>query len=591
MDQGQQRSSVKDASRRDSELTNAPRSQICINPIPVAVEILEDSDVNTDSGAEGRLKFEDVDREYKDDVRAAEANLQAILKMMYIPDLEMTPWEHFGMKQSCLAGVGLLSRLRHRKISCTDIRDHMENLACLVDLISQYHPRSSGYVAYLLANMCQALGKFAELLEDFSLKRVTDWTKISNHYVDLYRQTVARPKTPEIYPSVRLFNDPRLIALGEFTSTHCAKVGPNDVVIKVAFRKKRPIYRKRISHNRKLILNTTQMGCMVRHPLFARVYSAFSTDLAYLSVMEYHCGLDLDKLVATSQALPSMFAMLVVAQLCVAIEYLHYVGFIHRNIKPSNILISPMCRIKIIDCSAARVCSGIFSARFLSGFRRRTSSEFSDHESEGDLSFLAPEVIRKAAYGRAVDWWSVGVTAYQIRFGKLPFRGNTENEQKARILKGEVTFQSDPRDKQFLEYTDFVRLTLKKNPKTRMCSRGYDEYKKHELFRTLSWRNIETRTEFLSFPPISTLLEGGEVPTKTVPQDFTPDSTIITNFLNLKDTTQQHALYVFCSEPMRTLLTVPTNGASLDPMTDDFLVPFEDAPYKFRDIFKATRMF
>ena len=56
----------------------------------------------------------------------------------------MTPWEHFSMKQSCLAGVGILSRIRHKKLTSIDIRDQMENLACLVELIAQYNSRSSG---------------------------------------------------------------------------------------------------------------------------------------------------------------------------------------------------------------------------------------------------------------------------------------------------------------------------------------------------------------------------------------------------------------------------------------------------------------
>lgn len=165
-----------------------------------------------------------------------------MLKVIYTPDLEMTPWEHFGMKQTCLAGVGILSRIRHKKLTCTDLRDHMENLACLVDLISQYNDRSSGvrpfrsasqrfhelrapngvenaissrfpfqYGAYLLANMCQACGKLGELLEDFSLKKVTDWNKISTHYFDFYKEKMLKPKIPEPFPSMKLFTDPRVI--------------------------------------------------------------------------------------------------------------------------------------------------------------------------------------------------------------------------------------------------------------------------------------------------------------------------------------------------------------------------------------------
>lgn len=74
-------------------------------------------------------------------------------------------------------------------------------------------------------------------------------------------------------------------------------------------------------------------------------------------------------------------------------------------------------------------------------------------------------MVRKLGDCRAIDWWALGVTAYQIRFGKLPFRGNSESEQKLQITKGELVFAPDPRDNQFMAYTDFVRLLLKKHPK------------------------------------------------------------------------------------------------------------------------------
>lgn len=102
--------------------------------------------------------------------------------------------------------------------------------------------------------------------------------------------------------------------------------------------------------------------------------------------------------------------------------------------------------LKFANVEHARVCIGNFVQKqeWLSTFFVRTAMEFySDDESRWSLKtrsqYQAPEILSGRAYGRAADWWSVGVTLFKMACGRLPFReSNDEELMKQRILHDEV---------------------------------------------------------------------------------------------------------------------------------------------------------
>lgn len=150
--------------------------------------------------------------------------------------------------------------------------------------------------------------------------------------------------------------------------------------------------------------NTALVASMNRHPLLVNIYCTFVTKEAYVAVMEYFSGVDCQRMINLNSYLPTDIVIAIAAQLCLALEYLHYIGFIHRDVKPSNVLMNPECRLKLCDFDTAKVCIGVYGNRFHAGFARRTAREFKDGEVEGTLAYMAPEVIRRDFYGRAVDW-------------------------------------------------------------------------------------------------------------------------------------------------------------------------------------------
>ncbi|XP_027350259.1 serine/threonine-protein kinase D6PKL1 [Abrus precatorius] len=287
---------------------------------------------------------------------------------------------------------------------------------------------------------------------------------------------------------------------------------------------------------------------MLDHPFLPTLYMQFTSDNLSCLVMEYCPGGDLhvlrQKQLGRSFSEPA--ARFYVAEVLLALEYLHMLGVIYRDLKPENILVREDGHIMLTDFDLSLRCavsptllksssdvdpakiSGLsaqssciepfciepscqvpcFSPRFLPAAAKARKFKV-DHAAQvrslpqlvaeptdarsnsfvGTHEYLAPEIIKEEGHGAAVDWWTFGVFLYELLYGRTPFKGSNNEETLANVVLQSLRFPDDP----FVSFQakDLIRGLLVKEPENRLGSeKGAAEIKQHPFFEGLNWALI-----------------------------------------------------------------------------------------------------
>jgi serine/threonine protein kinase len=176
------------------------------------------------------------------------------------------------------------------------------------------------------------------------------------------------------------------------------------------------------------LLREAQTASSLSHPNICTIHQVGEIGNDFYVVMELIEGRLLSDLI-TATGLSMEILTRYGTQIADALAHAHDRGIVHRDLKGSNVMVTPDGRVKVLDFGlATRLDRDEISELTLS---------YTSVESKlvGTLPYMAPEVLRGQKGDRLSDLWSLGVLLYELATGKLPFRGNTGFEVTSAILR------------------------------------------------------------------------------------------------------------------------------------------------------------
>ncbi|XP_020223812.2 serine/threonine-protein kinase D6PKL1 [Cajanus cajan] len=289
---------------------------------------------------------------------------------------------------------------------------------------------------------------------------------------------------------------------------------------------------------------------MLDHPFLPTLYSHIATDKLSCLVMEYCPGGDLHVLRQRQpyKSFSEQATRFYVAEVLLALEYLHMLGVVYRDLKPENILVREDGHIMLTDFDLSLRCSVnpmlVKSSSPHTDATKKSSSPCSEascihpfclqpdwqvscftpillsagaksrkmkadiaaqvgplpqlvveptsarsNSFVGTYEYLAPEIIKGEGHGSAVDWWTFGIFLFELLYGKTPFKGQSNEDTLANVVSQSLKFPGTPIVS--FHARDLIRGLLLKDPENRLGSvKGAAEIKQHPFFEGLNWALI-----------------------------------------------------------------------------------------------------
>ena len=290
-------------------------------------------------------------------------------------------------------------------------------------------------------------------------------------------------------------------AFGEVRLVRCKKTG--NIYAMKKMKKSEMIAKNQLTHVKAERDVLTKSG----NNWIVDLHCSFQDENHLYLVMEYLPGGDLMTLLIRKEILREDEARFYMSQIISAIDTVHKLNYIHRDLKPDNVLIDKNGYIKLSDfglCKHAEIKPfngdtllkkqelGIpinpkTTADKKLAFKRNRQLAFS---TVGTPDYIAPEVFGQSGYTESVDWWSAGVIMFEMLVGYPPFFSDDPSITCQKIIHWKKTL-TIPSDANLSPAATSLIKSLICDADNRLGKNGVEEIKSHAFFEGLDWNNLK----------------------------------------------------------------------------------------------------
>lgn len=279
----------------------------------------------------------------------------------------------------------------------------------------------------------------------------------------------------------------KVLGKGTFGKVMLAKEKGDSKLYAIKILKKDVILAKdEVTHT----LTENQVLQSTNHPFLTGLKYSFQNKDLLCFVMEYVNGGELFFHLSRERVFVEDRARFYIAEIILALSYLHEHNIIYRDLKLENLLLDSEGHIKITDFGLCKeeISYGATTTTFC-----------------GTPEYLAPEVIMDNDYGRAVDWWGAGVVMYEMVCGHLPFFNRNHDVLFELILHEDIRLPANLS----APAKDLLTKLLNKNPRERLGGGEADgaEIQAHNFFASIDFNKLYNKE---IAPPFVPKISGGE---------------------------------------------------------------------------------
>ena len=235
------------------------------------------------------------------------------------------------------------------------------------------------------------------------------------------------------------------------------------------------------------IMSERNLLSKLHHSFIVNMYFAFQDFYNLYLVMDLLTGGDLRFHIAHKKVFTEDQTKFFIANMLLALDYIHSQNIIHRDIKPENLVLEKNGYLRITDFGVAKI-----------------NEKDNSSETSGTPGYMAPEVILVQNHGPPSDFFALGVIGYEFMLGYRPYLGRGRKEIKNLIISKQAKISREELPDDWSENSrDFINLLLQRKPKKRLGYNGVNEIKEHPWMKDIDFDLLyNKKIEAPFIPPI-----------------------------------------------------------------------------------------